>query len=164
MTSQEQYIKSMWQTARTIPLGSVFPSVLIAQSAVESGWGSSGVCKVAKNYFGITKGSWTGETYKASTGHTFRKYASKRQSVKDYIKLLHENYKYVILARNYTDQAIALNNSAYSGGDANYGAKIINIIENYDLKKYDTYYKIQLAGIGITAILLIVIAIYILKH
>lgn len=164
MTAQEQYIKAMWRTARTVPLKSVFPSVLIAQSAVESGWGSSGACKVANNYFGITKGSWTGDVYKASTGYTFRKYASKRQSVKDYIKILHDNYKYVVSARNYTDQAIALNNSAYSGGDANYGAKIINIIENYDLKKYDTYYKLQLAGVFMLAILLIVIAIYILKH
>lgn len=164
MTAQEQYIKEMWQTARTVPLGRVLPSVLLAQSAVESGWGSSGVCKAANNYFGVTKGSWTGETYKASTGYTFRKYASKRQSVKDYIKILHASYKHVILARNYTDQAIALNNSAYSGGDANYGAKIINIIEKYNLKKYDTYYKLQLAGIGIAAILLIILSIYILKH
>ncbi len=150
--------------ARIIPLGGVLPSVLIAQSALESAWGSSNVCKNTNNYFGITKGSsWKGETYTAGTGYVFRKYRSQRHSVKDYVKLINSQlYANVNIQKTYCDQAKALTKTSYSGGDSFYGNKIISIIETYNLQKYDVFYRIQLWTFGIIAFVFLLLSIYIL--
>lgn len=164
MTDKEKYIKKMWLVARTVSLGGVLPSVLIAQSALESAWGSSNVCQNTNNYFGITKGSdWKGDTYTAGTGYVFRKYRSMRHSVRDYTKLINSQlYANVNIQKTYCDQAKALTKTSYSGGDSNYGNKIIGIIESYNLQKYDVYYRIQLWTFGIIAFGLILLSIYIL--
>ena len=66
----------LYQTVKSsIPLateGRVFPSVMVAQAIIESGWGESGLPVRANNLFGLTKGSWTGAVYNAVTAEQAR--------------------------------------------------------------------------------------------
>lgn len=79
----------------------VLPSLTLAQGAIESGWGESGLAKKYNNYFGMKAGkSWKGavanlktkEEYKAGSPVTitdgFRVYSSPSESVLDHGKLL----------------------------------------------------------------------------
>lgn len=84
----------------------VVPSVCIAQSAHETGWGSSGLMVKANAYFGIKAGgSWTGKVYTAdtwevadgeayNTSANFRAYDSLADSVADYYDLIANNSRY----------------------------------------------------------------------
>ena len=66
----------LYQTVKSsIPLateGRVFPSVMVAQAIIESGWGESGLTVRANNLFGLKKGSWTGAVYNAVTAEQAR--------------------------------------------------------------------------------------------
>lgn len=61
----------LYQTVKwSVPLaaeGRVYPSVMVAQAILESGWGESGLSVKANNLFGIKKGNWTGSVYNAVT-------------------------------------------------------------------------------------------------
>lgn len=48
--------------------GKVYPSVMVSQAILESGWGTSGLAVNANNLFGMKKSTdWTGAVYKAKT-------------------------------------------------------------------------------------------------
>ena len=72
-TSRQNWLR---QTIRSsIPLateGRIFPSVMVAQAIIESGWGESGLTVRANNLFGLKKGSWTGAVYNAVTAEQAR--------------------------------------------------------------------------------------------
>lgn len=74
----------------------IYPSVMIAQAIVESGWGRSSLAVNANNLFGIkADNSWTGATYSATTREEtkkgksyninarFKKYSSLEESFED---------------------------------------------------------------------------------
>lgn len=74
----------------------IYPSVMIAQAIVESGWGQSSLAVDANNLFGIkADNSWTGATYSATTREEtkkgksyninarFKKYSSFEESFED---------------------------------------------------------------------------------
>jgi flagellar protein FlgJ len=81
----------------------VSPNVLLAQAALESGWGRS---MPGNNIFGVKAGSdWTGGTVQAytheisaagDTGETadFRAYPSVAAAVADYVRLIAQNTRY----------------------------------------------------------------------
>lgn len=81
----------------------VSPNVLLAQAALESGWGRS---MPGNNIFGVKAGSdWTGGTIQAytheisaagDTGETagFRAYPSVAAAVADYVRLIAQNTRY----------------------------------------------------------------------
>ncbi|HKJ76132.1 MAG TPA: glucosaminidase domain-containing protein, partial [Gammaproteobacteria bacterium] len=75
-------------------------SVLIAQSALESGWGQSDLARNGRNYFGMTVGSpswaasdpyWGGDSYQ---GGRFRAYATVRDSFLDFARGFYTNPRY----------------------------------------------------------------------
>lgn len=78
---------------------SLNPVVILAQAAMESGWGTSYMAKNIFNFFGITAfGSkndfWKGDAYTSKTsGLKFRKYASAQDGFSDFARLITSKYK-----------------------------------------------------------------------
>lgn len=135
----------------------ILPSISIAQAALESGWGGSTLAKAPNyNLFGIKSSSdWTGPTvnmrtqeWSASKGYyyvyaDFRVYESWAHSIEQHgdfftnTEWRKNNYRKVIGEKNYKTAAQELKNAGYAT-DPNYPPKLINIIEQYNLKQYDT--------------------------
>ena len=119
------------------------PGAVIAQAALESGWGSSGLTVKANNLFGIKAGkSWTGEKYTVKTKEfingrmrtvtaDFRKYTTWPASIKDYFKLMdvkrYANLKGVTSVKTYSE---LLKKDGYATDPA-YPGKIQSIYNKY---------------------------------
>lgn len=137
--------------------GFVLPSVCIAQSAIETGWGTAGIMVKANAFFGIKAGgSWTGKVYRADTWEVadgsaynttanFRAYDSLEASVKDYYDLIGNSSRYSKALSFGTDKGAWLTPKAcitaiWAGGyatDTLYVEKIMNTITTRDLTTYD---------------------------
>lgn len=131
----------------------LFPSVKMAQAALESYWGNSTI-GTANNLFGIkATGShtpyWKGDFVTATTtenygsGTTviqakFRAYETLSDSVKDHshILLTLSRYERVRTATTPEQQAKALQDCGYAT-DTNYANKLIHLINQYNLKELD---------------------------
>lgn len=152
---QQAFIDKAWNAIQGIDMGGLFPSVLIAQAAVESSWGKSDLSSKYNNYFGIKKHNWTGKTVKMWTtevqnGKTvkvladFRVYDSMLDSIKDRNKFLRENKRYetngVFDAKTPQEQVEAFKRAKYATGE-NYVTAIMNTIKANGLTKYDELKK-----------------------
>lgn len=130
----------------------LFSSVVIAQACLESGWGSSSLMMRANAIFGIkATSSWTGRVYNANTRECydgvsmtnvsacFRAYNSLEESIKDYFNLIcnSSRYKASINCNNPKDCITAIKNGGYAT-DPNYINKVMTIIDNNYLYKYDS--------------------------
>ena len=132
----------------------VYPSVIIAQAILESGWGQSGLTKKANNLFGIKSSSaWKGESVNMRTAEytksksryyinaNFRKYSSLSASIVDHGKFLEENSRYrnhgVFSAKNASEQAFALQKAGYATSPT-YAIQLIKLIKRYNLDRYDS--------------------------
>ncbi|MBF2488962.1 GW domain-containing glycosaminoglycan-binding protein [Listeria marthii] len=131
-------------------------SITLAQAILESGWGKSGLATKGYNLFGI-KGKYNGQSVIMTTSEyvngewiridaEFRKYPSWNESVTDHTLLLvngtswNKNlYKKVVDATDYKVAAMELQKAGYATSPT-YGASLIQVIENYDLAKYDVLY------------------------
>ncbi|QQP69520.1 LysM peptidoglycan-binding domain-containing protein [Carnobacterium sp. CS13] len=126
----------------------VLPSVAIAQAALESAWGTSGLAANHNNLFGI-KGNYGGNaanmaTWEVYGGITytitanFRSYPDWATSIKDYGVFLNVNsrYKKALGLTDYKKQIKAIHEAGYAT-DPHYQTKIISIIEANDLAKFD---------------------------
>lgn len=125
----------------------ILPSLTIAQSILESAWGKK---HIGNNIFGIKKGStWKGKTrivttteyikgQKKTIKDEFRVYDSIEDSIRDYLKLIGSLKRYEIV-RNSNNYKDACNNVLKAGyaTDPNYARKLILIIEENKLYKYD---------------------------
>lgn len=130
----------------------VFASITIAQAALESGWGKSGLTQKGNALFGIkADSSWQGaycemETKEHVNGQVititarFRAYNSWEESIKDHGKFLKENPRYtkagMFKAKDYIGQAYALKDAGYAT-DENYPILLISLIQQYGLYQYD---------------------------
>ncbi|MBG9455911.1 N-acetylmuramoyl-L-alanine amidase [Lysinibacillus sphaericus] len=133
--------------------GGVLPSITIAQAILESNYGESELAITANNLFGI-KGSYKGNSvkmptveYKNNKSYTieaeFRAYPDLKSALIDHTKLILEGtswnkhqYYDVLAATNYREAAHALKKNHYAT-DPMYPEKLIDIIEQYNLDKYD---------------------------
>ena len=123
----------------------LFPEVVIAQGALESGNGQSALAKTYNNYYGIkaTK-DWKGKVVtmrtdefyngvKSDVNGTFRAYGSFLDSTKDYVKFLKENKRYVnggVFDANTPEEQIqALKNSGYATAP-NYVSNVMSVIKS----------------------------------
>lgn len=126
----------------------VLPSVAIAQAALESAWGTSGLAVKYNNLFGI-KGNYGGnsaamETWEVYGGvsytitDSFRAYPDWETSIKDYGVFLNVNsrYKAALGLTDYKAQIKAIHVAGYAT-DPDYQTKIISIIEANGLYEYD---------------------------
>lgn len=126
----------------------ILASLTIAQAILESGWGKSGLTTSANNLFGI-KGTYNGQGHTCKTQEwdgakyitvdaTFRKYPSWADSVADHSALFNRLDRYKNL-RGLTDYKLACQYVREDGyaTDPNYTAKLIGLIESYDLTIWD---------------------------
>ena len=125
-------------------------SITIAQAALESGWGESGLTKTAKNLFGIKADSlWRGETVTLDTKEfirgqwvvvpaKWRKYPTWQASVDDHAAFLKRNprYKDCFLCISAQTFARALLKAGYAT-DPDYADKLIRLIGTYNLGSLD---------------------------
>jgi flagellum-specific peptidoglycan hydrolase FlgJ len=128
----------------------VFASITVAQAALESAWGESGLAKSAKNLFGIKADSlWRGDTVTLNTkefikGHwvevpaQWRKYPSWQVSIQDHAAFLKRNPRYRGCFACSTAQAfvLALAAAGYATDPA-YADKLISLIDKYQLHLLD---------------------------
>lgn len=130
----------------------VAPQLILAQAALESGWGQKTLSNSdgsnSHNLFGIKAGSsWKGGVAVAPTTEfaagvaervkaTFRSYDSMVESFNDYAQLLLKNPRYAnVLGAGHDSQAFAgaLQQSGYAT-DPEYGNKIMRIVNSETLK------------------------------
>lgn len=139
---------------------SLFPSVKMAQMALETGWGKS---IPGKNAFGIKAAGkhtpyWKGDVYNAQTKEViqgnkisivagFRAYQSVQDSILDHNYFLKHigRYRQVFTAGTPEAQAQALQSAGYAT-DPGYAVKLINLINKYDLKRLDEKKKLNQPG------------------
>lgn len=155
-----EFIKKMWQViyANRDKLKGLFPSVIIAQSGFESGWGQDGIAKKYNNYFGFKVGSgrvysnrWneangkrsfntkTDEYYsgnKTTITDSFRVYDSMEDSLIDRNALVQTIYQSALTAKTPLEQLQALKAGGYSTSP-NYATKLYNQIKADNLEEYD---------------------------
>jgi len=138
--SNEDFVNRVWPHAqRAAAALGVSPQVLVAQAALESGWGRH--VGGDHNLFGIKAGSsWHGATRSVSTSEyengtlhkesaKFRSYASIADSFDDYAALLKNNPRYAAALHAGGDNAAfarALQHAGYAT-DPGYAAKITAI-------------------------------------
>lgn len=150
---KQDFIQRVWSEIKGEPMDGFFPSVLIAQAALESNWGQSVLAAKYNNYFGIKAGSsWTGPTVNMQTGEVlngqnvtissnFRVYNSLIESVRDRNKLLSTSrYASVRQAATPLAQAQAIKDSGYATA-LNYVSSIMSVISANHLTEFDDLKK-----------------------
>lgn len=130
----------------------VLASISGAQAILESNWGKSTLALQANNLFGI-KGDYNGASFSIETKEfidkvfkivdaTFRKYPSWSESITDHSAFFtstewrKNNYAAVVGETDYKKAAQALSDAGYAT-DPDYPAKLIKLIETYDLQQWD---------------------------
>jgi flagellum-specific peptidoglycan hydrolase FlgJ len=127
----------------------ILASLIIAQAALESAWGTSGLTKQANNLFGMkgigpagsitlpTK-EWDSERGWYTINASFRKYGTWRQSIEDHTNLFLRlpRYANLIGETDYKAAAKKVHADGYAT-DPDYPAKLVGIIEEYLLHQYD---------------------------
>jgi flagellar protein FlgJ len=148
-TSPDDFVQQLWPCAEAAgrELG-IAPTHLIAQAALETGWGKSLPCDAngnpSFNFFGIKAGTdWSGGTVATRTLEfqgglpkpqtaLFRAYDSAQDSFRDYVALLRDNPRYAG-ALNTGNDAQAFATALQRGGyatDPAYAHKIASIAQN----------------------------------
>ncbi len=124
-------------------------SVTLAQALIESNRGKSGLSRNAHNYFGIKgtgpAGSVIMPTREVVNGRNiminapFRKYNSAAESFADHGRFFIQNKRYRIAMQNTGDArrfAQEIQRAGYAT-DPNYAAVLIQIIDRYNLTRFD---------------------------
>ena len=163
----------------------LFPSVMMAQGILESGYGKSVLASKYNNHFGIkATGLWIGGKVKFDTTEEingkkeiikdyFRTYPSSFDGFVDRINFLKKYSRYakagVFSAKTPEYQAQALQAAGYATA-SDYADQLIKIIKTYNLKsldaasadKYRTTSKTKLLAVGLL-LLAIATGLYIKK-
>jgi flagellar protein FlgJ len=147
--SPEEFVQQLWPCAEEAgkALG-VDPKHLLAQAALETGWGKSLPCdtdgSTSFNFFGIKAGnSWQGDSVSVKTLEfeggvptpkqaKFRAYDSPADGFRDYVEVLRNNPRFAS-ALNTGSDAKAFANGLQRGGyatDPRYAMKIETIAQN----------------------------------
>ena len=139
--------------------GFILPSVCMAQSALETNWGTAGIMVKANAFFGVKAGgSWTGAVYRADTWEVapngeayntvanFRAYDDPVDSLVDYYNLTVGASRYSKAVSYGADSSKWLSaretiTAIWQGGyatDDEYVPKIMNTINGRNLTEWDT--------------------------
>jgi len=119
-------------------------SITLAQGLLESGAGLSRLASEGNNHFGIKcHRSWTGKTIRADDdlkNECFRAYADAEESFRDHSDFLRYSDRYKFLfdfkTTDYKSWAYGLKKAGYAT-DPSYPAKLIKMVEDYDLSRFD---------------------------
>ena len=148
----EDFIAALTRGAQSVAKSVGIPaSFTVAQAALESGWGTSGLFSLARNNFGVKadKG-WTGPTLSMPTHEVvngksvpcvalWRSYGTYEECLADHAVFLTGNHRYHDAFQHTEDgeafaQAVA--SSGYSTDPA-YASKLIHIMRAHNLKALD---------------------------
>ena len=143
----EQFVSRLLPAAQRASEASGVPAQLImAQAALESGWGRREIRaddgKTSYNLFGIKADkNWKGPVVEATTTEyvngvaqktqaTFRAYGSYEESFSDYARFLTSNPRYanVLATQDPAEAAHGLQRAGYAT-DPNYGGKLVRIMK-----------------------------------
>ena len=119
-------------------------SITLAQGLLESGAGQGTLARKSNNHFGIKcGGDWRGKTVKHdddARNECFRVYKNAKESYRDHSKFLAGRSRYAALFKlkttDYKGWAHGLKKAGYAT-NPRYAYQLIDIIERYDLHKYD---------------------------
>lgn len=132
-------------------------SITLAQGLLESGAGTSELARSSNNHFGIKCHDWDGgRTYKAddTDNDCFRVYKSVRDSYEDHSIFLSTHQRYALLFRldptDYVGWARGLKQAGYATSST-YADRLINIIESYNLDRYDNPLNTSYDGTSVVA-------------
>lgn len=120
-------------------------SITLAQGLLESGAGQSVLARKSNNHFGIKcHNTWRGRKVyhdDDARDECFRAYRKVEESYEDHSKFLTQGARYAFLFKlkitDYKGWARGLKKAGYAT-DPSYANRLITIIEDYDLYKYDT--------------------------
>lgn len=120
-------------------------SITLAQGLLESGAGLSTLARKSNNHFGIKcHSNWRGRKVyhdDDARGECFRAYRHPRDSYEDHSLFLKQGSRYAFLFKlkitDYKGWAKGLKKAGYAT-DRSYANRLITIIEDYELYKYDT--------------------------
>jgi flagellar protein FlgJ len=153
ISSPKEFVKKLYPIAEEVAstIG-VDPRVLLAQSALETGWGRKMIAMPdgsnSHNLFGIKADSrWTGEQATVNTVEyrggiaapekaSFRSYGSYEDSFRDYVKFLQENPRYQeALEQSHDAKSFAqgLQNAGYAT-DPVYAKKIDSVMNSKTMR------------------------------
>lgn len=143
-SAQEAYIEKYAQMAVDEMFRSGVPaSITLAQGMLESGNGQSYLATKGNNHFGIKCHDWKGPGVYMDAekkNECFRKYKSVAESYKDHSDFLRYKDRYKSLfdlkITDYKGWAHGLKRAGYATDPA-YPRKLINLIETYDLSRFD---------------------------
>lgn len=142
--TKASFVSSLLPFAQASAAKSGLPvELVLAQAALESGWGRSAA---GNNYFGIKAHGYGGKTQSVGTHEyengkrvnitdTFRAYDSPEQSFDDHADFLRSNRRYrpVFEARDGIEAARALQKAGYAT-DPKYADKLISLMESPEIK------------------------------
>ena len=119
-------------------------SITLSQGLLESGAGESSLAKESNNHFGIKCGMrWNGPNVfhnDDAPNECFRAYNNPNASYEDHSKFLISGARYAFLFRlditDYKGWARGLKQAGYAT-DPSYANRLISIIEDYELYRYD---------------------------
>lgn len=154
LRAKEEFIKVVAPIAQkeNKPYG-ILPSVTIAQACLESDYGQSQLAKDYNNLFGVkgtdpntsrvmTTREFVNGQWETIHGR-FQIYDSYEASIHAHTMLFvngttwnPNQYQHVLNAKDYRSQTKALETDGYAT-DPSYADKLINIIEQFNLDKYD---------------------------
>lgn len=144
----ESFFKALGPIAEKYESTGLYPSVMLAQAALESNFGESQLSFDYNNYFGIkahdhhrSVNLTTTEYYdgnETTIRDYFCVYSSPEDCIEDYAKLLteNENYAQAVGAKSPAIAARALQEAGYATDPA-YASKLISIINEYNLTRFD---------------------------
>ncbi len=145
-TPQNEYIKKYAPIAVSEMHRSGVPaSITLAQGMLESRYGLSSLAADGNNHFGIKcHRNWSGKTMRVNDdapNECFRVYGNAEESFRDHSDFLRYQDRYKSLFElkptDYKGWAKGLKKAGYAT-DPKYAEKLIKIIEDYHLDKYDT--------------------------
>lgn len=118
-------------------------SITLAQGILESGAGQGELTKKSNNHFGIKCNGWQGAKVYHDDDRAqecFRKYKDAKYSFRDHSLFLSGRGRYAFLFTlrkdDYKGWARGLKKAGYAT-DPRYPAKLINLIERYNLDRFD---------------------------
>jgi len=153
VTPQQEYIAKYSRIAVEEMYRSGVPaSITLAQGLLESGCGRSELAVKANNHFGIKCHDWKGPSMRFDDDRKrecFRKYEHAEASFKDHSDFLRYRDRYKFLfelnTTDYKGWAYGLKKAGYAT-DPKYSEKLIKLIEDYELSRFDTASSDDFAG------------------
>lgn len=154
MSSKEYVEKYKDDAIREMLMYGVPASIVLAQGMLESGNGNSALAVYANNHFGVKcHTDWTGLTYimdDDEKNECFRKYPSVLDSYNDHSLFLKNRSRYAFLFElkitDYKGWAKGLKQAGYAT-DPRYAERLIEIIEMYNLDRFDKVEELPNIGI-----------------